>query len=102
MTRTLDVYVLYLYILSLTYQTWSSLTFRWVFIPWLQVELEAYADHINNTKKQADRNKILPHGQPNDIHHSTEQYGCLDFKVSHSILKSTQLKDSHRITPRFE
>jgi len=24
---------------------------------------------------------ILPHGVPNDIYHSPERYGCLDFKV---------------------
>lgn len=32
--------------------------FHWVFIPWLQQELNAYRDHINNTAKQHDRNKV--------------------------------------------
>ncbi|KAF8169351.1 hypothetical protein BJ912DRAFT_1025640 [Pholiota molesta] len=57
------------------------LVFRWLFIPWLQVELDAYVERINNTKKRADRNKVLPHGVPNDIANSPERYGCLDFKV---------------------
>ncbi|GLB43860.1 hypothetical protein LshimejAT787_1500440 [Lyophyllum shimeji] len=57
------------------------LVFRWIFIPWLQMELDAYRDRINNSKKCADRNKILPHGVPNDIYESPERYGCLDFKV---------------------
>jgi len=56
--------------------------FRWLFIPWLQVEIDAYVNRINNTRKRADRNKVLPHGPPNDIFTSPERYGCLDFKVS--------------------
>jgi len=56
--------------------------FRWLFIPWLQVEINAYVNRINNTRKRADRNKVLPHGPPNDIFNSPEWYGCLDFKVS--------------------
>ena len=56
--------------------------FRWLFIPWLQVEINAYVNRINNTRKRADHNKVLPHGSPNDIFTSPERYGCLDFKVS--------------------
>ena len=59
-----------------------SLVFRWLFIPWLQTEINAYVDRVNNTRKRADRNKVLPHGPPNDIFASPERYGCLDFKVS--------------------
>jgi hypothetical protein len=36
-----------------------SLIFRWVFIPWLQRELDRYKDHINNTAKRRDRNKVV-------------------------------------------
>ncbi|KAJ7586555.1 hypothetical protein C8J56DRAFT_787633 [Mycena floridula] len=32
----------------------SSLAFRWVFIPWLQAELDAYRECINFTTKRAD------------------------------------------------
>ena len=35
----------------------------------------------NNDKKRADKNKILPHGAPNDIYDSPEKYGVLDFGV---------------------
>lgn len=35
-----------------------SLIFRWVFIPWLQRELDGYKDRINNTAKRHDRNKV--------------------------------------------
>lgn len=56
--------------------------FRWVFIPWLQRELDAYQDRVNNTRKWRDRNKILPHGAPDIIYQSPENFGVLDFKVS--------------------
>lgn len=39
----------------------GRLIFRWLFIPFLQSELDAWVDRVNNTKKCADRNKILPH-----------------------------------------
>lgn len=55
--------------------------FRWVFIPWLQKELDSYRERVNNTAKRADKNKILPHGVPNHMFKSTENYGALDFKV---------------------
>jgi hypothetical protein len=58
-----------------------SLIFRWVFIPFLQRELDNYRRRINFTAKRADRNKILPHGVPADIHSNPHEYGCLDFKV---------------------
>jgi len=58
-----------------------SYLFRWLFIPWIQAELDAWTDRINNTRKRADRNKILPHGIPNDIYTAPEWYGCLDFKA---------------------
>ncbi|KAJ7205465.1 hypothetical protein GGX14DRAFT_312060, partial [Mycena pura] len=57
------------------------LTFRWVFIPWLQCELDAYRKRVNNTAKCADRNKILPHGVPNDMFLHPADHGILDFKI---------------------
>lgn len=55
--------------------------FRWLFIPWVQKELDAYMLRLNQTKKRYDRNKILPHGPPNDIYNNPELYGAMDFKV---------------------
>ncbi|KAG1847850.1 hypothetical protein DFJ58DRAFT_730028 [Suillus subalutaceus] len=51
-------------------------------IPWLQCELDRYQDRVNNTLKRPDRNKVLPHGVPNLIYESAEDFGALDFKVS--------------------
>ncbi|KAJ7277156.1 hypothetical protein C8J57DRAFT_1060751, partial [Mycena rebaudengoi] len=59
----------------------EALVFRWVFIPWLQQELDAYRERVNNTAKRADRNKILPHGVPNHLYEAPEDYGVLDFKI---------------------
>lgn len=65
---------------------WASLlffrlVFRWIFIPWLQQELDAYRDRIKNTAKRADKNEVLPHGVPNLIAEHPEDYGVLDFQV---------------------
>jgi hypothetical protein len=57
------------------------MVFRWVFIPWLQRELDSYQDRINHTAKRRDRNKVLPHGVPELIYRSAEDFGALDFKV---------------------
>ncbi|KAG2099438.1 hypothetical protein BD769DRAFT_1394137 [Suillus cothurnatus] len=44
-------------------------------------ELDAYQDRVNNTRKRQDQNKILPHGAPNIIYQSPENFGVLDFKI---------------------
>ncbi|KAG1796277.1 uncharacterized protein HD556DRAFT_1431378 [Suillus plorans] len=80
--------------------TLQVMVFRWVFIPWLQQELDAYRDRVNNTAKRRDRNKILPHGVPNIIYHSAEDFGALDFKIKieHEALvyvRNLYIKSSH-------
>ncbi|KAK7436254.1 hypothetical protein VKT23_019218 [Stygiomarasmius scandens] len=55
--------------------------FKWIFIPWLQAELDSYVDLINTTKRHAQRNKILPHGPPDDIDEHPYLYNALDFRV---------------------
>ncbi|KIO02888.1 hypothetical protein M404DRAFT_47696, partial [Pisolithus tinctorius Marx 270] len=57
------------------------LIFCWLFIPWLQEELLAYKDHVNNTAKCHDHNKVMPHGVPNLIYESAGDYSAIDFKV---------------------
>ncbi|KAF8119494.1 hypothetical protein EV363DRAFT_1462101 [Boletus edulis] len=60
--------------------------FRWLFIPWLQAELDTYCDRINHTAKRRDRKKVLPHGIPELIFTSPEDFGALDFKASLVII----------------
>ncbi|KAF8581372.1 hypothetical protein K439DRAFT_1514955 [Ramaria rubella] len=57
------------------------LLFRWLFIPWLQVELDTWKDSHNTAPKCADKNKILPHGRPQLIFEAPHMYDSLDFKV---------------------
>ncbi|KIK32290.1 hypothetical protein CY34DRAFT_27241 [Suillus luteus UH-Slu-Lm8-n1] len=61
--------------------TLQNMVFRWVFIPWLQCELDAYHNRVNNTAKQHNRNKMLPHGVPSHIYDSPQDFNTLDFKV---------------------
>ncbi|KAI6010570.1 hypothetical protein BKA83DRAFT_16275 [Pisolithus microcarpus] len=61
--------------------TLQCMIFRWVFIPWLQAELDNYRDRINHSRKRRDKKKVLPHGIPDLIYHCAEDYGALDFKV---------------------
>ncbi|KIO02083.1 hypothetical protein M404DRAFT_148351, partial [Pisolithus tinctorius Marx 270] len=56
--------------------------FRWIFIPWLQEELDSYHDRVNHMAKQHDCNKVLPHGVAELIFDSPQDYGALDLKAS--------------------
>ncbi|KAG1871820.1 hypothetical protein DFJ58DRAFT_713774 [Suillus subalutaceus] len=59
----------------------ERLVFHFVFIPWLQHELDLFADKFNNTKPRFNMHKILPHGRPNDIFDCPERFDCRDFSV---------------------
>lgn len=36
----------------------ARMVFRWVFVPWLQRELDSYKDRINLSRKRRDHNKV--------------------------------------------
>ncbi|KAG2335795.1 hypothetical protein BDR05DRAFT_851572, partial [Suillus weaverae] len=85
-----------------TNNTVQVLVFHWVFIPWLQQELNAYRDRINNSAKWHDRNKILPHGVPNLIYKAAEDFRALDFKIkldreALGHVRSAYIKPSHPV-----
>jgi hypothetical protein len=61
------------------------LIFLWVFVPWLQKELNAWLKLKNESDKRADKNKILPHGKPSLIFESPELFDSYDFKVSQHL-----------------
>ncbi|KAH0827414.1 hypothetical protein J3R83DRAFT_4072, partial [Lanmaoa asiatica] len=61
--------------------TLQLMVFRWLFIPWLQREIDSYQQRVNLTQKRRDKRKILPHGVPELIYRNAEDYGALDFKV---------------------
>ncbi|KAF8125216.1 hypothetical protein K438DRAFT_2002219 [Mycena galopus ATCC 62051] len=57
------------------------LVFRWLAIPWLQTELNAWVKIFNSSPRRADKNKILPQGIPDMIMSKPEQFGTTDYKV---------------------
>ncbi|KAG2739150.1 hypothetical protein P692DRAFT_201678111, partial [Suillus brevipes Sb2] len=82
--------------------TLQVMVFRWVFIPWLQHELDSYQDRINHTAKRRDCNKVLPHGVPELIYWSTEDFGALDFKIkiekaAVDHVRATYIKPGHPV-----
>ncbi|KIK79174.1 hypothetical protein PAXRUDRAFT_162010, partial [Paxillus rubicundulus Ve08.2h10] len=62
--------------------TLQLMVFHWVFIPWLQEELNTYQGCVNLARKHHDCNKVLPHGRLELIHMSPKDFGALDFKVT--------------------
>ncbi|KAJ7899222.1 hypothetical protein B0H14DRAFT_2331815 [Mycena olivaceomarginata] len=59
----------------------QRLVFRWLAIPWLQVELDAWVKTFNSSARRADKNKILPQGIPDMITSKPNQYGTTNYKV---------------------
>ncbi|KAJ7086781.1 hypothetical protein B0H15DRAFT_781757 [Mycena belliarum] len=59
----------------------SLLVLRWLAIPWLQRELDAWVQRYNGTARRADKHKILPQGIPDLIASKPEQFGTKDYKV---------------------
>ncbi|KIO08032.1 hypothetical protein M404DRAFT_96137, partial [Pisolithus tinctorius Marx 270] len=80
----------------------ERLVFHWLFIPWLQGELLAYKDHVNNTAKRHDYSwtnlKVMPHGVPNLIYESAGDYGAIDFKVKVDLVDIKHVQKLY-ITP---
>ncbi|KAG2079558.1 uncharacterized protein F5147DRAFT_784967 [Suillus discolor] len=63
------------------HNTLQSYVFRWLAIPWLQAELDAWAHRRNHNAPHRDKNKILPHGIPAIICVKPHEFNSLDFKV---------------------
>ena len=60
----------------------SRLVFLWIFVPWIQREVDVWVSLFNRTSRRADKNKLLPHGIPDLITAKPHRYNILDFKVS--------------------
>ncbi|KAK1225454.1 hypothetical protein PQX77_011603 [Marasmius sp. AFHP31] len=57
--------------------------FKWVFIPWIQAELDGWADGYNNTRKRYQKDKVLPQGgSPDDMEEYPDEYGFVNFKIN--------------------
>ena len=79
----LEAYVIFFSIMYLShvFSINFRLLFRWLAIPWLQRELDAWVYQRNMTARRANRHKILPHGIPELIRQQPHRYDSIDFKV---------------------
>ncbi|KAJ7150864.1 hypothetical protein C8R43DRAFT_951294 [Mycena crocata] len=59
----------------------EKLVFRWLAVPWLQAELDAWVKGHNSSPRRSDKHKILPHGIPDLIVSKPERFGTKDYKV---------------------
>ncbi|EGN94795.1 hypothetical protein SERLA73DRAFT_155521 [Serpula lacrymans var. lacrymans S7.3] len=59
----------------------KMLVFHYVFIPWIQQELDRFVDRFNRTKPRHNSHKLLPHGHPIDIFNQPEKFELRDFVV---------------------
>ncbi|KAJ7438148.1 hypothetical protein FB451DRAFT_1344417 [Mycena latifolia] len=72
----------------------EKLVFRWLAIPWLQSELDAWVNRYNSTPRRADKNKILPKGIPNMIASKPAQFATKDYKVLVSPELFTEMEET--------
>ncbi|OJA09851.1 hypothetical protein AZE42_12783 [Rhizopogon vesiculosus] len=63
------------------HNTLQNYVFRWLAIPWLQAELDAWVHRRNHNAPRRDKHKILPHSIPAIIRAKPHEYNSLDFKV---------------------
>ncbi|KAJ7630220.1 hypothetical protein FB45DRAFT_1150186 [Roridomyces roridus] len=59
----------------------ENLVFRWLAIPFVQVQLNVWVNHRNRTKPRRDKHKVLPHGIPELLRSKPEFHGLVDFKI---------------------
>ncbi|KAJ6534299.1 hypothetical protein B0H19DRAFT_1272015 [Mycena capillaripes] len=71
----------------------ENLVFRWLAIPWLQAELDAWVSRWNSTPRRHDKNKILPHGIPDLIVAKPHLYETQDFKAKCFVIVPPELFD---------
>lgn len=64
------------------------LVFRFVAMPVVQAELDAFVKRYNSFPKRANNKTLLPHGRPKYIYQYPSQYKAFDFKVMFIRLQS--------------
>jgi len=60
----------------------ECLLFRYIFIPFLQREVDAWVYQRNWTKPRADRKKVLPNGIPMIIMQKPHKWKAADYKIT--------------------
>ncbi|KAJ7826088.1 hypothetical protein B0H14DRAFT_3144997 [Mycena olivaceomarginata] len=59
----------------------ENLVFRCIAVPFVQVQLDIWVKHRNETKPRKDRHKVLPHGIPALLRAKPAFYQLSDFKI---------------------
>ncbi|KAG0702890.1 hypothetical protein DFH29DRAFT_874866 [Suillus ampliporus] len=80
----------------------ERLVFHFIFIPWLQCELNLFAERFNNAKPHYNMHKILAHSRPNNIFYHPEKFGSRDFSVkvdgpSLDLVRHTYAPSNHPV-----
>ena len=70
---------------------YHRLVFHWIAILYLQFEMDLWVESRNETPKQVDKHKILPHGIPNLIHAKPECFNAKNFMVCFSTPRCLML-----------
>ncbi|KAJ7077337.1 hypothetical protein C8R44DRAFT_836761 [Mycena epipterygia] len=63
----------------------ENLVFRWIAIPFVQVQLDLWVLHRNQNKPHKDRHKVTPHGIPELLRTKPDFYGIIGFKIPVSM-----------------
>ncbi|SJL03250.1 uncharacterized protein ARMOST_06602 [Armillaria ostoyae] len=64
----------------------EALVFRYIFIPWLQQELDKYVIKNNTTKKRHNRKIARPNGVPLLIEQAPERFDAQDYKCAKEFM----------------
>ncbi|PCH39775.1 hypothetical protein WOLCODRAFT_68498, partial [Wolfiporia cocos MD-104 SS10] len=59
----------------------DRMTFFYIFIPFLQAELDTFRFRYNTTTKRRDPNKVLPEGKPSLIFEEPNVYSAEDYRL---------------------
>ncbi|KAJ6504737.1 hypothetical protein C8R47DRAFT_1038046 [Mycena vitilis] len=59
----------------------ENLIFRWIAIPFVQIQLDIWVRHRNETKPRKDKHKVTPHGIPALLRAKPDFFGLVDFKI---------------------
>jgi len=82
----------------------ETFLFRWLFVLYLQKELDMWTKRQNSSMRRAYKHKILPHGIPDEIHENPGKWGGKSFavKVEDDLLNEMEALWAPPDSPVFE
>ncbi|EJD33870.1 hypothetical protein AURDEDRAFT_76626 [Auricularia subglabra TFB-10046 SS5] len=80
------------------------LIFRWLVIPWMQLQMDNYRIRSNQKLPRKNNKKVLPHGIPDLIFERPQDYMAADYKVrvDEDLLDAAQEKYAPADHPVFQ